>query len=308
MKGRRLRSTGLGFPEGIKGNYDSSKPGLGMSQSHGPWHWSSNQFRNQTVVRIVRIPLPNGKILEGQAERPEKDLDHLHDQADEKKLSDIRIIRDSRNLHRFAPSEMVELSISSKESSEKGFFDQKFTHGQHLCSFVKKRTVSYENVYDTGNLISLTIKNVTLFPDIDDCVLINYKVRVAFSNIDLRSDIIRCLEQEKKDSSRGRVRAMSILFILGLKTNILEAQRKLQGSQAPTERLRGLRRHFEPNEMMVYSVHPGAHKMYYDLRDLYWWPGMKRDIAEYVRRCSFLWLKIKANSSNTQDFLATGNS
>ncbi|GJZ89558.1 putative reverse transcriptase domain-containing protein [Tanacetum coccineum] len=32
-----------------------------------------------------------------------------------------------------------------------------------------------------------------------------------------------------------------------------------------------------------YSVHSGADKMYYDLRDLYWWPGMKRDIAEYVR-------------------------
>ncbi|GKD90691.1 putative reverse transcriptase domain-containing protein, partial [Tanacetum coccineum] len=31
-----------------------------------------------------------------------------------------------------------------------------------------------------------------------------------------------------------------------------------------------------------YSVHPGADKMYYDLRDLYWWPGMKRDFAEYV--------------------------
>nr|GEZ46703.1 putative reverse transcriptase domain-containing protein [Tanacetum cinerariifolium] len=34
-----------------------------------------------------------------------------------------------------------------------------------------------------------------------------------------------------------------------------------------------------------YSIHPGADKMYYDLRDLYWWPGMKRDIAEYVSRC-----------------------
>ncbi|GKE17771.1 putative reverse transcriptase domain-containing protein [Tanacetum coccineum] len=32
-----------------------------------------------------------------------------------------------------------------------------------------------------------------------------------------------------------------------------------------------------------YSVHPGADKMYYDLRDRYWWPGMKKDIAEYVR-------------------------
>ncbi|GJR23598.1 putative reverse transcriptase domain-containing protein [Tanacetum coccineum] len=30
-----------------------------------------------------------------------------------------------------------------------------------------------------------------------------------------------------------------------------------------------------------YSVH-GADKMYYDLRDMYWWPRMKRDIATYV--------------------------
>nr|GEX70097.1 putative reverse transcriptase domain-containing protein [Tanacetum cinerariifolium] len=32
-----------------------------------------------------------------------------------------------------------------------------------------------------------------------------------------------------------------------------------------------------------YSVHLGADKMYYDLRDRYWWPGMKKDIAEYVK-------------------------
>ncbi|GKE90679.1 putative reverse transcriptase domain-containing protein [Tanacetum coccineum] len=31
-----------------------------------------------------------------------------------------------------------------------------------------------------------------------------------------------------------------------------------------------------------YSVHLGADKMYHDLRDMYWWPGMKRDIATYV--------------------------
>ncbi|GJT92102.1 reverse transcriptase domain-containing protein [Tanacetum coccineum] len=30
-----------------------------------------------------------------------------------------------------------------------------------------------------------------------------------------------------------------------------------------------------------YFVHPGADKMYYDLRDRYWWPGMKKGIAEY---------------------------
>ncbi|GJY23280.1 putative reverse transcriptase domain-containing protein [Tanacetum coccineum] len=32
-----------------------------------------------------------------------------------------------------------------------------------------------------------------------------------------------------------------------------------------------------------YFVHPGADKMYYDLRDRYWWPGIKKDIAMYAR-------------------------
>ncbi|GJR74712.1 putative reverse transcriptase domain-containing protein [Tanacetum coccineum] len=32
-----------------------------------------------------------------------------------------------------------------------------------------------------------------------------------------------------------------------------------------------------------YLIHPGADKMYHDLRDLYWWPGMKRDIARLPR-------------------------
>jgi hypothetical protein len=35
-----------------------------------------------------------------------------------------------------------------------------------------------------------------------------------------------------------------------------------------------------------YTVHPGSTKMYQDLKKIYWWSGMKRDIAEYVARCS----------------------
>ncbi|GKA17679.1 putative reverse transcriptase domain-containing protein [Tanacetum coccineum] len=42
-----------------------------------------------------------------------------------------------------------------------------------------------------------------------------------------------------------------------------------------------------------YSVHPGADKMYYDLRDRYWWPRIKKDIAEYVSKC-LTYLKVKA--------------
>jgi hypothetical protein len=34
-----------------------------------------------------------------------------------------------------------------------------------------------------------------------------------------------------------------------------------------------------------YAMHPGSTKMYRGLRENYWWPNMKREIAEYVSRC-----------------------
>ena len=34
-----------------------------------------------------------------------------------------------------------------------------------------------------------------------------------------------------------------------------------------------------------YSIHPGATKMYRDLREVYWLNVMKRDIADFVNKC-----------------------
>ncbi|GJV74033.1 putative reverse transcriptase domain-containing protein [Tanacetum coccineum] len=34
-----------------------------------------------------------------------------------------------------------------------------------------------------------------------------------------------------------------------------------------------------------YFIHPGSDKMYQDLKQLYWWPNMKANIATYVRKC-----------------------
>ncbi|GKB92724.1 putative reverse transcriptase domain-containing protein [Tanacetum coccineum] len=103
--------------------------------------------------KIVRIPLPNGEILEVQGERPEKDPGSLACiNADEKKLDDIRVVRDFPEVfpndlsslppvreiefridlipvallvvklpYQLAPSEMLELSNQLKELQEKSF-------------------------------------------------------------------------------------------------------------------------------------------------------------------------------------------
>jgi hypothetical protein len=35
----------------------------------------------------------------------------------------------------------------------------------------------------------------------------------------------------------------------------------------------------------TYSIHPGSTKMYQDLKQRYWWYGMKRDVAAHVALC-----------------------
>nr|GEV63355.1 hypothetical protein [Tanacetum cinerariifolium] len=51
-----------------------------------------------------------------------------------------------------------------------------------------------------------------------------------------------------------------------------------------------------------YSIHLGADKMYYDLRDWYWWPGMKNDVVEYVSKC-LTCLKVKAEHQRPSGLL-----
>nr|GEX54027.1 putative reverse transcriptase domain-containing protein [Tanacetum cinerariifolium] len=51
-----------------------------------------------------------------------------------------------------------------------------------------------------------------------------------------------------------------------------------------------------------YSIHLGADKMYYGLRDMYWWSGMKKDVALYVSKC-LTCSKIKAGHQRSSALL-----
>ena len=41
-----------------------------------------------------------------------------------------------------------------------------------------------------------------------------------------------------------------------------------------------------------YSIHPRATKMYRDLREVFWWNGMKREITNFVSKCP-IWQQVK---------------
>ena len=40
----------------------------------------------------------------------------------------------------------------------------------------------------------------------------------------------------------------------------------------------------EEAHQLLYAMHPGSTKMYRDLREIYWYLGMKKDIVEFVAR------------------------
>nr|GEU99424.1 putative reverse transcriptase domain-containing protein [Tanacetum cinerariifolium] len=99
-----------------------------------------------------------------------------------------------------------------------------------------------------------------------------------------------------KERSRPlRVRALVMTMGLNLPKKILEAQTKvLKPENLSAEDVGGMLRKDLPKEKTLimheshkskYSIHPGSDKMYQDLKQLYWWPNMKANIATYVSKC-----------------------
>ncbi|GJY84262.1 putative reverse transcriptase domain-containing protein, partial [Tanacetum coccineum] len=149
---------------------------------------------------------------------------------------------------------------------------------------------------------------IELFSDYD------YEIRYHLGKANVVADALSGKERVKPK----RVRAMNMILQSSIKDRILAAQKEAvdefsvlqKGLDEMIEQrsdgtlyyldriwvpLKGEVRTLIMDEAYKskYSVHPGADKMYYDLRDRYWWPRMKKDIAEYVSKC-LTCLKVKA--------------
>nr|GEZ74423.1 putative reverse transcriptase domain-containing protein [Tanacetum cinerariifolium] len=124
-----------------------------------------------------------------------------------------------------------------------------------------------------------------------------------------------------------RVRAMNINLQSSIKDKILAAQKEACDESAGLQRgLDEMMKHSSDGALYYldriwvplkgdvrtmiideahrskYSIHPGADKMYYELRDRYWWPGIKKDIAVYVSMC-LTCLKVKAEHQRPSSLL-----
>nr|GEW69314.1 putative reverse transcriptase domain-containing protein [Tanacetum cinerariifolium] len=137
------------------------------------------------------------------------------------------------------------------------------------------------------------------------------------------------LSRNKRVKPR-RKRAMAVTIQSGVKGLILAAQGEafkdknviaegLNGTDQQTEKREDVSLHYmdriwvplvgdirtkvmDKAHKTRYSVHLRADKMYYDLRDMYWWPGMKKEIAIYVSKC-LTCTKVKAKHQRPSGLL-----
>ncbi|GJU58379.1 putative reverse transcriptase domain-containing protein [Tanacetum coccineum] len=146
-----------------------------------------------------------------------------------------------------------------------------------------------------------------------------------------KANVVADALSRKERVKPRRVRAMAMTIQSGVKEMIVAAQSEaFKQENVLAERLHGLDQQMERKEdgslyfmdriwvplvgdvrMVIlneahksrYSMHPGADKMYHDLRDMYWWPRMKRNIAIYVSKC-LTCAKVKAEHQRPSGLLS----
>ncbi|GJR15729.1 zf-CCHC domain-containing protein [Tanacetum coccineum] len=135
--------------------------------------WLSN-YKAEIICheKVVRIPLPDNKVLRVLGERPEeKERLLMSAKAGEKKQEEIVVVRDfpEQSLpYRLAPSKLEELSGQLKELQDKGFIRPSSLPWGAPILFVKKNDGSFRMCIDYREMNKLSVKNRYPLPRIDD--------------------------------------------------------------------------------------------------------------------------------------------
>ncbi|GKB35646.1 putative reverse transcriptase domain-containing protein [Tanacetum coccineum] len=163
--------------------------------------WLSN-YKAEIICheKVVRIPLPDGKVLRVVGERPEEKARLLMSaKASDKKQKEIVMVRDfpkvfsddlsrlppiqeikfpielipgatpvAKSPYHLAPSEMEELSGQLKELQDKGFIRPSSSPWGAPVLFVKKKDGSFRMCIDYRELNRLPVMNRYPLPRIDD--------------------------------------------------------------------------------------------------------------------------------------------
>ncbi|GKC37637.1 putative reverse transcriptase domain-containing protein [Tanacetum coccineum] len=341
--------------------------------------WLSN-YKAEIICheKVVRIPLPDGKVLRVLGERPEEKARFLMGaKAGDKKQEEIVVVRDfpevfpddlsglppireiefrieltpgatpvAKSPYRLAPSELEELSGQLKELQDKGFIRPSLSpwgapffskidlrSGYHQLrvheddipkttfrtryghfEFTVMPFVFIEDILSTLRTQEEHVDTLNLL-GIDNVLRIaGYYRRVEESELgfqDLEGKNKLQLKIHKKNYTTHDLELGAVVFALSSGDIICLDEMIEQRSDGTLYYLdqiwvplKGEVRALIMNEAhkSKYSVYPRADKMYYDLRDMYWWPRMKKDVAEYVSKC-LTCLKVKAEHQRPSGLL-----
>ncbi|GJZ28884.1 putative reverse transcriptase domain-containing protein [Tanacetum coccineum] len=140
--------------------------------------WLSN-YRAKIICheKVVRIPLPDGKVLRVLGERPEEKARFL--------MGAKAATLTAKSPYHLAPSELEELSRQLKELQDEGFIRPSSLPWGAPVLFVKKKDGSFRMCIDYRELNKLTIKNRYPLPRIND-LFDQLQGSQFFSKIDLR--------------------------------------------------------------------------------------------------------------------------
>ncbi|GKE44338.1 putative reverse transcriptase domain-containing protein [Tanacetum coccineum] len=111
-----------------------------------------------------------------------------------------------------------------------------------------------------------------------------------------KANVVADALSRKERVKPKRVRAMNMTLQSRIKDKILAAQKEASDESA------GLQKGIDEMIELRSDRALWADKIYYDLRDRYWWLGMKKDIAVYMSKC-LTCLKVKAEHQRPSGLL-----